>query len=87
MVEKKAKTHDYTFEIYNGRIKIKVDNVPMFSFNQIDLAGYYAYKDCTNLYGLDIYMNREKAGQCQMEIYFKSKSTWLAILKLLDENL
>lgn len=82
----KAK-HKYEFKIYNGRIKVYVDGYVMFSFNQIDLAGYYAYKDCTDLFGLDIYMNREKAGQCQMEIYFKKKENWLAVLKLLDENL
>jgi hypothetical protein len=32
-------------------------------------------------------MNREKAGQCQMEIYFKTKENWLGVLKLLDENM
>ena len=82
----KAK-HKYEFKIYNGRIKVYVDGCVMFSFNQIDFLGYYAYKDDTNLYGLDIYLLREKAGASTMEIYFKTKDNWLAILKLLDENL
>jgi len=81
------KKHDYKLEIYNGRIKVYVDGFVMFSFNQIDFAGYYAYKDDTKLYGLDIYLNREKAGSQVMEIYFKTKENWLGILKLLDENL
>lgn len=81
------KQHKYGFKIYNGRVKVYVDGYVMFSFNQIDFAGYYAFKDCTSLYGITIYMNREKAGPAEMDIYFKSKETWLAILKLLDENL
>lgn len=79
--------HKYDFKITNGRVKIYVDGIVMFCFNQIDFAGYYAYKDDTLLYGLDIYMNREKAGQCQMEIYFKTKENWLAVLGLLEKNL
>ena len=79
--------HTYSLKIYNGRIKVYVDDFVMFSFNQIDFAGYYAYKDDTDLYGLDIYLNRENAGPMQMEIYFKTKQNWLAILKLLDEHL
>ena len=79
--------HNYTLKIYNGRIKVYVDDFVMFSFNQIDFAGYYAYKDDTDLYGLDIYLNRENAGPMQMEIYFKTKQNWMAILKLLDEHL
>jgi hypothetical protein len=59
----------------------------MFSFNQIDFQGFYAYKDDTNLYGIDIYLIREKASPSTMEIYFKTKENWLNILKLLDENL
>jgi hypothetical protein len=86
-MKKQAPKHKYEFKICNGNIKVCVDGYVMFAFNQIDYAGHYAYKDGTNLYGLDIYMNREKAGQCQMEIYFKSKETWLAVNKLLDENL
>jgi len=79
--------HTYDLKIYNGRVKVYVDGFVMFTFNQIDFAGYYAYKDDTDLYGLDIYLNREKAGPMQMEVYFKTKENWLAILKLLDERL
>lgn len=82
-----SQKHKYEFKTYNGRVKIYVDGYVMFCFNQIDFAGYYAYKDDQNLFGLDIYMNREKAGQCQMEIYFKTKENWLAVLKLLDDNM
>jgi hypothetical protein len=74
-------------KIYNGRVKVYVDGYVMFSFNQIDFVGYYAYKDDTSLYGLDIYLLREKAGASTMEIYFKTKENWLAILKLLDTHL
>lgn len=79
--------HKYALKIYNGRVKVYVDGYVMFSFNQIDLVGYYAYKDDTDLYGLDIYLLREKAGASTMEIYFKTKENWLAILKLLDTHL
>jgi hypothetical protein len=81
------KKHTYDFKIYNGRVKVYVDGYVMFSFNQIDFQGYYAYKDDTNLYGIDIYLIREKASTTTMEIYFKTKENWLNILKLLDENL
>jgi hypothetical protein len=81
------KKHTYDFKIYNGRIKVYVDGYVMFSFNQIDFQGFYAYKDDTNLYGIDIYLIREKASPSTMEIYFKTKENWLSILKLLDENL
>jgi hypothetical protein len=81
------KEHTYSLKIFNGRIKVYVDDFVMFSFNQIDFVGYYAYKDDTDLYGLDIYLAREKAGQIQMEIYFKTKQNWLGVLKLLDEKL
>lgn len=81
------KKHTYDFKIYNGRVKVYIDGSVMFSFNQLDFAGYYAFKDCTDLYGITIYMNREKAGASEMDIYFKGKTNWLAILKLLDENL
>jgi len=81
------KPHEYSLKIYNGSVKVYVDGFVMFSFNQIDFAGYYAYKDDTDLYGLDIYLAREKAGQIQMEIYFKTKQNWLGVLKLLDEKL
>jgi hypothetical protein len=86
-MNKKKLERKYEFKIRNGFVKIYIDGYTIFTFNQIDYAGHYAYKDGTNLYGLDIYMNREKAGQCQMEIYFKDKPTWLAVNKILDENM
>jgi hypothetical protein len=79
--------HTYDLKIFNGRVKIYVDGYVMFSFNQIDFLGYYAYKDDTDLYGIDIYLLREKAGDSTMEIYFKTKENWLNILKLLDTHL
>jgi hypothetical protein len=84
---KQPHKHSYDLKIYNGRIKVYVDGFVMFSFNQIDFAGYYGFKDCTDLFGITIYLNREKAGPMEMDIYFKKKQTWLDILKLLDENL
>lgn len=86
-MKQQNKTPDLDFKIYNGRVKVYANGYVMFSFNQIDFAGYYAYKDDTNLYGLDIYLNREKAGSQTMEIYFKTKENWLAVLKVLDDNL
>lgn len=93
LVSKKAgnvietSSQKYTFKIYNGRIKVYCDGYVMFSFNQIDFSGYYAYKNDEKLYGIDVYMNREKAGHQIIEVYFKTKETWLAISRLLDENL
>jgi hypothetical protein len=81
------KEHTYDFKIYNGRVKIYVDGFVMFTFNQIDFLGYYAYKDDTDLYGIDVYLLREKAGASTMEIYFKTKENWLNILKILDDKL
>jgi hypothetical protein len=81
------KQHKYELKIYNGRIKVYIDGYVMFTFNQIDFKGYYAYKDDTLLYGLDIYLMNEKGGATTMEIYFKTKENWLAILKLLDTHL
>jgi hypothetical protein len=81
------KGHDYKLVIYNGRVKVYVDGYVMFCFNQIDFVGYYCYKDDTDLYGLDIYLNRQGAGHQIMEIYFKTKTNWLNIIKLLDEKL
>jgi hypothetical protein len=78
---------EFTFKIYNGRIKVYADGYVMFSFNQIDFAGYYSFKDDTDLYGITIYMNREGASPQEMDIYFKGKQNWLSILRLLDENL
>jgi hypothetical protein len=86
-MEKTKQPQKFEFKIYNGRVKIYVDKYVMFSFNQIDFLGYYGYKNDSDLYGLDIYLLREKAGKSRMDIYFKKKSTWLAVLKLLDENL
>lgn len=81
------KKHKYELKIYNGRVKVYIDGYVMFTFNQIDFAGYYAFKDDSDIFGLTIYMNREKAGAAEMDIYFKKKETWLAVLKLLDTHL
>lgn len=81
------RTHNLKFTTYNGRIKIYVDNYVMFTFNQLDFKGYYAYKDDVNLYGLDIYLMNDNGGATTMEVYFKTKDNWLAVLKLLDENM
>ena len=81
------KKHKYSLKIYNGRIKVYIDGYVAFTFNQIDFKGYYAYKDDTDLYGLDIYLMNDKGGATTMEVYFKTKHNWLAVLKLLDENL
>jgi hypothetical protein len=86
-MEKTKQPQKFEFKIYNGRVKIYVDGYVMFTFNQIDFLGYYGYKNDSDLYGLDIYLLREKAGKSRMDIYFKKKSTWLSVLKLLDENL
>ena len=79
--------HTFKLIIYNGRIKVYVDGYVMFSFNQLDFAGYYSFKDDTDLYGITIYMNREGASPQEMDIYFKGKQNWLSVLRLLDENL
>ncbi len=79
--------HKYDLKIYNGRIKVYVDGYVMFSFNQIDFLGYYFFKDDSDLFGCTIYLLREKAGASEMDVYFKSKQTWLDINKLLDKNL
>jgi len=79
--------HNLKFTTYNGRIKIYVDGYVMFTFNQLDFKGYYAYKDDVNLYGIDVYLMNDKGGSTTMEIYFKCKENWLAVLKLLDENM
>jgi hypothetical protein len=80
-------THTYDLKIYNGRVKVYVDCYVMFTFNQIDFKGYYAYKDDTDLYGIDVYLMNEKGGATTMEIYFKTKDNWLNILGLLDKHL
>jgi hypothetical protein len=79
--------HKYELKIYNGRIKVYIDGYVMFTFNQIDFKGYYAFKDDTLLFGIEIYLMNEKGGATSMEIYFKTKENWLAILKLLDTHL
>ncbi len=78
----------YEFIPYNGRIKVKYNGMVMFCFNQLDFKGYYAYKDDVNLYGLDIYLiASDSGGKHTMEIYFKTKQTWLDVLELLDKNM
>lgn len=79
--------HSYDLKIFNGRVKVYVDGYIMFTFNQIDFKGYYAYKDDTDLYGIDVYLMNEKGGATTMEVYFKTKQHWLNILKLLDAHL
>jgi len=81
------KKQNFTFKIYNGRIKVYVDECVMFSFNQIDFLGYYFFKDDTKLYGMTLHFLREKAGHAEMDVYFKDKETWLEVNKLLDLNL
>jgi hypothetical protein len=79
--------HKYDFKIINGRVKVYVDGYVMFTFNQLDFKGYYAYKDDSYLYGIDIYLMNDKGGAITMEVYFKTKENWLNILKLLDNNM
>jgi hypothetical protein len=82
--------HTYDLKIYNGRVKVYVDGIVMFTFNQLDFKGYYGYKDDTCLYGLDIYLIESGGaggGSTTMEIYFKTKENWLGILQLLDQHL
>lgn len=73
-----------TFElkIYNGRVKVYVDGYVMVTFNQIDFKGYYAFKDDSSLYGIDFYLK-----DTMIETAYKTKETWLSVLKLLDEKL
>jgi hypothetical protein len=81
------KQHAYDLKIYNGRVKVYVDGFVMFTFNQIDFLGYYFFKDDTCIFGCTLHFIREKSGASEMDIYFKSKETWLAVNKLLDNNL
>lgn len=69
----------YSFKIYNGRVRLYVDGTLFFCFNQLDFMGLYAYKDDSDLYGLDIYL-----AETTMEIYFKTKAAWLKTLEILD---
>lgn len=79
---KKELHHKYRFTVYNGRIKIYIDEIVFLSFNQIDFVGYYAFKDDTNLYGIDIYLKGTT-----MQTSYKTKEVWIGILKLLDNHL
>jgi hypothetical protein len=80
--------HKYEFKIYNGRIKVYIDGTVMLTFNQLDFKGYYAFKDDTSLFGCSFYLiASDSGGTCMMDVYFKTKETWLAVLKLLDENM
>ena len=82
--------HVRELKVHNGRVKVYVDGIVMFTFNQIDFKGYYAYKDDTSLYGIDIYLVESSGGSggsTTMEIYFKTKENWLGILELLDAHL
>jgi hypothetical protein len=36
---------------------------------------------------MTLHFLREGAGYAEMDVYFKDKETWLAVNKLLDENL
>jgi hypothetical protein len=86
-MKKPTPKEKYTLEIYNGRVKVKYNGAVMFTFNQIDFQAYYFFKDDSSLFGATFYFSREKAGASEMDIYFKSKETWLAVNKLLDENM
>ena len=82
--------HVRELKVHNGRVKVYVDGIVMFTFNQIDFKGYYAYKDDTSLYGIDIYLVESSGGSggsITMEIYFKTRENWLGILELLDAHL
>lgn len=73
----------YKLVIYNGRVKIYIDGFVFLSFNQIEFLGYYAFKDDSCLYGIDVYLK----GQNKIETSYKTKTVWLNILKLLDNEL
>ena len=80
--------HKYEFKTYNGRIKIYIDGYIFLTFNQLDFKGYYAFKDDCNLYCADFYLvSSDSGGKHTIEVSFKTKETWLAVLKLLDENM
>lgn len=72
----------YRLDIYNGRVKIYIDDYVFLSFNQIDFKGYYAFKDDTKLYGIDFYLK-----DTIIETSYKTKEVWLDILQLLDKEL
>lgn len=83
----KQKPHKYSFETYNGRVKIKVDNLTMIEFNQIDYLGRYAFRDDVNLYGITFHFLREGAGGYSFDFYAKTREHWESVIKLLDENM
>ena len=85
-MERKIK-NKYGFEIYNGRVKVKYNGAVMFTFNQIDFLGYYSFKDDSSLFGISFFFLREGAGGYTFDFYSKTKENWLAVLKLLDENM
>jgi len=74
--------HKYKLVIYNGRVKIYIDDIVFLSFNQIDFKGYYAFKDDSSLYGIDFYLK-----DTIIETSYKTKQVWVDILKLLDNEL
>ena len=75
-------TKRYKLSIINGRVKIYIDGYVFLSFNQIDFKGYYAFKDDTNLYGIDFYLK-----DTTIETSYKTKEVWLDILSVLDKHL
>lgn len=79
---KNQTNHKYKLAVYNGRVKIYIGEFVFLSFNQIDFKGYYAFKDDTNLYGIEFYLK-----DTTIETSYKTKIVWLEILKLLDKEL
>lgn len=77
------KKHKYSLEIYNGRVKVKIDGLVLVTFNQIDFKGYYSFKDDVKLYCIDFYL----VNGVVIETSYKTKEVWIEILKLLDKNL
>jgi len=77
-----VKPHTYTFKAYNGRCRVYIDGHLFFAFTQLEFVGLYAYKDDTNLYGLDLYLKTTT-----MEIYFKTREAWIAVMDLLEKSL
>jgi len=84
---KNKPAEQYAFKVKEGRYYVYINGYIAFCFNQLDFKGFYAFKDDVSLYGLDIYLMNEKGGQTRMEIFFKTRETWLGVLKLLDDNL
>ena len=77
------KSHKYSIDTKNGMVRILIDGLLFFDYEQLAYKGRWFYKDFTNLYGLRIYLEGSKP----MEIHFKSKDTWIAINKLMLDNL